>query len=382
MDKLIMLPGPTPVPPAGLEALGRQVIGHRVKAFSGLLEKTTNNLKKVFMTENDVLIFPASGTGGLEISVVNCLSPGDKILSISNGIFAERFRKIAVTYGMKVIKLDFPRGKACDYGQIENCLLNNPDLKAVLFTHNETSTGVQNNVQKMGELLKKHRALLIVDAVSSLGGIPLNTDEWGVDIVVTSSQKALMTPPGLAILSVSKKAWKQIKNSKTPKYYWDLLSAKKYYDERRQNPYTPAVSLLFALDRSLEHILDEGLNKVFKRHKILTESFRTGMEELNFSPFTPWTIASYTVSAFKQPQNIDFNKFTEHLVNNYKLYFAGGQQNLKNEIFRVGHMGYTKSSDILEAIQRFGQARKDFDFACDIESALMKSEKIIKGGNI
>ena len=382
MNELIMLPGPTPVTPESLQAQSKQIIGHRVKAFSELLTRVTNNLKKVFMTKNDVLIFPASGTGGLEIAIVNCLSVGDKILSIGNGVFAERFREIAKINNIEVISLDFPRGKSCNYNKIKDCLSSNPDLKAVLFTHNETSTGVQNNVKKIGEFLKNHSALLLVDAVSSLGGIPLKTDEWGADVVITSSQKALMTPPGLAILSVSKNAWNEIEKSSTPKFYWDLTKAKNYYNNRKQTPYTPAVSLIYALDKALINILNEGLNNVFKRHKVLTRSFRKGMKELGFKPFVPWSIASYTVSAFKQREDIEFNKFKKHLLNNYKLYFTGGQQDLKNDIFRVGHMGYINPDNILQAVERFGCTLQDFNIQCNIDSAIATTSDIIKGGNL
>ncbi|MDI3547593.1 MAG: hypothetical protein PWR10_1245 [Halanaerobiales bacterium] len=377
MDELIMLPGPTAIPPEGLEAQSRQMIGHREEAFSKLLVRVTENLKKVFFTENDLLIFPASGTGGLEIAIVNSFSPGDKVLSVTNGVFGQRFREIAKAYGVNVIELDFPWGEPCDYDKIENFLGKYQDIKAVLFTHNETSTGVQNDLQRMGEIIKEHDALLIVDAVSSLGGLPLYTDKWGVDMVITSSQKALMTPPGLALVAVSPQAWRQIEQSTLPKFYWDLLKAKKYYEESRQTPYTPAVSLLYALDQALKLILKEGIENVFKRHRVLTRALRRGMEKLGIKPFVPWEIASYTVSSFYQPEGIDFKDFKDHLVKKYKLHFAGGQGRLKDKIFRIGHMGYVNQEMILKTVESIGSTLEDFNFKADKVSALAETEKII-----
>ncbi|MFW5986379.1 MAG: pyridoxal-phosphate-dependent aminotransferase family protein [Halanaerobiales bacterium] len=378
MKELLMLPGPTPLPPQVIKAQSRQIIGHREKEFEQLLENITENLKQIFFTTYDPLIFPASGTGGLEIAVVNALAPGDKILSISNGIFGERFRQIARKFNIQILELDFPSGKACDYNIVEDYLNDNPDLQAVLFTHNETSTGVTNNVQKLGSLLKNRQAILLVDAVSSLGGIPLKADDWGLDIVITSSQKALMTPPGLAILSISKKAWAKIKNTERPVYFWNLLQAKKYYQQRKQTPYTPAVTLLFALQAALKIILDQGLETVFKQHKLRSRALREGMKILNFNPFVEEKVASATVSAFYQPENMDFPSFKKHLLNNYKLHFATGQQQLRDKIFRIGHMGHIGKNEIINTIKALGQGLKDFNYHPDIQKAILKTEEVLK----
>ncbi|ACL69905.1 pyridoxal-phosphate-dependent aminotransferase family protein [Halothermothrix orenii] len=379
MNEQIRLPGPTPVPPEGLTAQSRQIIGHREDDFSKLLVRVTENLKKVFETKNDVLIFPASGTGGLEIAVVNILSPGDKILSVNNGVFGHRFRNIAKTFGAEIIDLSYPWGQPCNFVEFEQTLKKHPDIKAVLFTHNETSTCVQNNLEKAGQIVKNHNAVLLVDAVSSLGGLPVKCDDWNLDIVVTSSQKALMTPPGLAILSVSPKAWKQIRSSSFPVFYWDLKKAKKYYDERQQTPYTPPVSLLYALDMALKRILREGLDKVYKRHKLLTKALRKGMVKLGFKPFVPWEIASYTVSAFYQPEFVGYSLFKEHLYKKYKIHFANGQGNLKSKIFRIGHMGYVSSNDILKTIEIFGKGLKDFNINTDLDVALSDCKEVLRG---
>jgi aspartate aminotransferase-like enzyme len=377
-----MLPGPTPIPEEGLIRQSQQIIGHREEAFSKLYFNITENLKKVFMTKNDVLIFPASGTGGLEISIVNTLSPGDTVLSINNGFFSQRFRDIASSFGIKVIELSSPWGKACNLSELEKILIRNKDVKAVLFTHNETSTGVQNNVKEIGKIIKNFDAILIVDAVSSLAGLPLHTDDWYVDIAITSSQKALMTPPGLTILSISDKAWNYINNSTMPRYYFDLLLAKKYYIERNQTPFTPAISLLYSLDAALKIILDKGLNNVFKEHKLFTKALRKGFINLKLKPFVPWEIASYTVSSFYQPEGINFPEFKLHLLNKYKFHIADGQKELKDIIFRIGHLGYIKKKDIISAVERMGKGLLDYKFNINIDLALEKTMEVLNMGVI
>jgi aspartate aminotransferase-like enzyme len=380
MNELLMLPGPTNIPPEGLAAQKKQMIGHREEQFSELLKRITTNLKEIFMTKNDILIFSASGTGGLESAVVNTFSPGDTVLSISNGLFANRFREIAQTFGVDIIELDFPWGGPCNYEKIEEYLNNYKKIKAVLFTHNETSTGVQNDLKKMSELLKDRDILFIVDAVSSLGGIPIETDNWGIDIVITSSQKALMTPPGLAILSVSPRAWNQIEKSTLPKFYWDLLKARKYYNQSQQTPYTSPVSLLYALDASLKLILNEGLSNVFQRHELLTLALRQGLEALGLKPFVPREIASYTASSFYQPEGIKFSSFKERLLKKYGLHIAGGQGELKEKIFRLGHMGYFNQDDIIRTVESIGFALRDFAHNAELYLALNETKKTIKKG--
>lgn len=382
MDDLLMLPGPTAVPPVSLKAQAQQMIGHREKEFSELLQNLTEKLNKVFRTDNDVLIFSGSGTAGLEIAVVNCFSAGDKILSISNGVFADRFREIASTFGLEVLTLDFPWGAPLDYEKITETLEKHKDLKGVLFTHNETSTGVQNDLEKMGKLMKGKEALLLVDAVSSLGGLKLETDKWGADIVITSSQKALMTPPGLAILSVGKKAWQYINESNIPRFFWDLKKAKKYYDQKKQTPYTPAVSLLYALDSGLNLILDEGLEQVFSRHKLLTKALRSGLLELGITPYVPWEIASYTVSSFNQISGLELDKFKGYLLEKFKLHITGGQKELNKKIFRIGHLGYVSSESIIKTINNIGLTLKHFGIIEDnvINKSLSETKKLLDKG--
>jgi aspartate aminotransferase-like enzyme len=247
----LRIPGPTPVPPAVLEASARQMIDHRGPEFAALLERVTARLKAIFLTEGDVLLLTASGTGGMEAAIVNTLSPGDEVLAITVGAFGDRFAEIAEAYGLTVHRLAFEWGTAVDPERVRQALEEHPGTKAVLVTHNESSTGVTNDVQAVAALAREHDALTLVDSVSGAGALELPVDAWGLDVVVTASQKAWMAQPGLAMVTVSARAWDAYQRAKLPRFYWDFGQALRYL-KRGQTPATPAVSVLYALDASLE----------------------------------------------------------------------------------------------------------------------------------
>ena len=252
----LRIPGPTPVPEDVLEASAQPMINHRGPEFKELIYGVTAKLKKVFFTENDVLILTASGTGAMEAAIVNTLSPGDKVLAVSVGSFGDRFTAISQRYGANVTRLDFEWGKAADPEAIRQALKKDPGIKAVTVTHNETSTGITNDLEAIAGIVKgEFNKLLLVDAVSSLGCLPLYTDQWKIDAVATSSQKGFMVPPGLAFISFSKEAWQAYETAKMPRFYFDLRSAKRYLEERGQTPFTPAVSIFYALDVALDRML-------------------------------------------------------------------------------------------------------------------------------
>lgn len=345
----LRIPGPTPCPPDVLEAMAWPMINHRGPEFKKMLLEVTDELKQVFQTKNDLYILTGSGTGGLEAAVVNVLSPGDKILSVSIGVFGDRWANIAKAYGADVVKLDFEWGTAADPDTIKQAIEDNPGLKAVLVTHNETSTGVTNDLQAIAQVVKGAGLLLIVDAISSLSSIDLPVDEWGCDVVVTGSQKGWMVPPGLAMASVSPEAWKAFDKAKMPRFYWDFGKAKSYL-ERGENPWTPAVSVVFALSVSLKKILGEGIQNVFARQKRIGRMTRDGIKSLGLPIFAEEGHESNTVTAVAGAGGLDIKEMRRLIQADHNIVLAGGQQRMDGKIFRIGHMGLVSESDIEDVI--------------------------------
>jgi aspartate aminotransferase-like enzyme len=347
----LLIPGPTPVPQDVLLEMAREMINHRGSEFANLLKTNTDLLKKVFKTENDVLILTASGTGGMEAAVANFFSQGDEVLVGVCGVFGERFAKICKAYGLNVKTIVTEPGKGIEPEVLEKALKENPNVKAVFLTHNETSTGVTNNLKELAPIVKENpERLLIVDAVSSLGAIDLPTDELKIDVVVTASQKALETPPGLAMVSVSELAWKFNEKANLPRFYFDLRQAKKFLDEGA-TPFTPAVSIFFALKKSLENILNRGLENNFKRHSLLGKAVREAIKAIGVTKLLAderW--ASDTVTPIIPPDNVNPDDLRKYIRSKFGVVLAGGQGNLKGKIFRIGHLGYVEPTDILVAL--------------------------------
>lgn len=354
MKLQLRVPGPTPLPDAVRKALGKQMINHRSREFATLFLQLTKNLQTVFQTHDDVLIFPGSGSGGLEASIVNVFSAGQTVLAIIIGSFGKRYADIAEAFGLKVIRQEFLPGLAADPRLIESTLKDNKEIYGVLVTHNETSTGVTNPMAAIAKVVKKYKKLLLVDAVSSLGAIDLSVDKLGIDVAITASQKAWMTPPGLTMLSVSKKAWQAHKQAKLPRYFWDFSRAKKYL-AKGQTPYTPAVATLFALDAALKMMVTEGVANVFARHKKLGKKLRKKIKALGLSLFADEAHASNTVTAVIVPAGYNANRFMTELREQYGVILASGQGELKDKIFRIAHMGYLEEKDIdaiIDAIKK------------------------------
>jgi aspartate aminotransferase-like enzyme len=356
----LRIPGPTPCPPQSLQAMGRQMINHRGGEFAKILNSTTEKLKQVFQTKGDVFLLTGSGTGGLEAAIVNTFSPGDKVLSISNGAFSERFADIAEGYGAEVIRLNFEWGKAVDLDTVEKVLrkhnsIKDGDIKAVLATHNETSTGMTNRLGDISAVVNKFDKLLLVDAISSLGCINLPADEWHCDVVVTGSQKGWMVPPGLAMVSVSEKAWQAHAQAKMPRYYWDFSKARDFL-QKGQTPWTPAISIFYALDTTLDLMLKEGLNNIFARHARVAQIARNGVKSLGFSLFPDEEYASDTVTAVNATSNIDVSKLIQVLREEYDVVIAGGQRKLAGKIFRIGHLGSVEDNDITSVLEALNKA--------------------------
>jgi aspartate aminotransferase-like enzyme len=345
----LRIPGPTPLPKEVLKALSRQMINHRGPEYHKMLGKATANLKELFETRNDVYILTGSGTGAMEAAVVNMLSPGDNVLVVSIGEFGERFSAIAKQFGAAVTDLKFEMGKPADPDAIRRALQKNPDIKAVLVTHNETSTGVTNDMKAISAAVKEFDKLLIVDAISGLGSLKLPVDEWNLDVVITGSQKGWMAPPGMAMVSVSKKGWQAYEKARMPRFYWDFGKARSYL-EKGENPWTPAVSVMYALDVSLEMLLKEGLPNIIARHARVARAAREGVKALGLPLLPDERYASNTVTAVRAANGLDVSKMLNILIEEHQVILASGQGPLANKIFRIGHLGWVSEKDIVHVM--------------------------------
>ena len=351
----LRIPGPTPCPPPTLQAMSKQMINHRGKEFGNLFNSITEKLKQVFQTKGDVLTLTCSGTGGLEAAIVNTLSPGDKILAVSCGVFGDRFTDIAEQYGANVKRLSFEWGKPADPQTIDKALIAESDIKAVLVTHNETSTGITNDIAEISYVVKKSDRLLLVDAVSSLGCIDLPVDDWHCDVVITGAQKGWMAPPGLAMVSMSEKAWQAYTNAKMPRYYLDFGKARDY-SQKGQTPWTPAISICYALNVNLDLMLIEGLSNIFTRHARVAQMTRNGIKSLGLSLFSQESHASNTVTAVKGNDKLDIPKLIQVLRDEYDVVIAGGQRKLSGEILRIGHLGLVAENDVIVILEALSKA--------------------------
>ena len=341
----LRIPGPTPIPDEILKALSKQMIGHRGPQFTEIVRRVTQNLRDIFQTKGDIFVLTSSGTGGMEAAIVNSFSPGDKVLSVANGAFGDRFADIAETFGAELERLRFEWGTAVDPQEVRKTLSKDAGIKAVLVTHNETSTGLTNDLEAISAVVREYDKLLIVDAISSLGAINLPVDRWGCDVVVTGSQKAWMSPPGLAMVSVSERAWKAHAKAKMPRFYWDFAKAKKSLD-KLQTPFTPAVSMFYALDAALELFQREGLQNIFARHARIAAKTRDEVKSLGLSLFADERYASNAITAIKATKGLDSKQLLKILREEYDTVLAGGQQRLDGQIFRIGHIGYVSEQDI------------------------------------
>lgn len=346
---ILRIPGPSPIPPSVQRAMNQTMIGHRGKETKELLERILPKLKSVFGTEQDVFPVAGSGTAGLEMAVTNACHPGDEVLVIVSGAFGDRFAKMCHAYGLQVHRIDVEWGDAVQPGAVKDYLQKQPEIKVVFATYCETSTGVLNPVKPLAEIVHQYSdALLVIDGVSCLAGVPAKMDEWGVDIYVTGSQKAFMLPAGLMFISASERAWKVIEENPQPRFYLDMRTYRKNL-ANTATPYTPALSLLFGLEQVLTLLEEEGLENVYKRHEVMRDMTRAAFKALNIPLLTEDQYASPTVTAVK-PDDFDAEALRSAVKEQFNLTLAGGQQHLKGSIFRIGHMGYCSPADILQTI--------------------------------
>jgi aspartate aminotransferase-like enzyme len=346
----LRIPGPTHLPPQVREAGGRQMINHRGPEFAALMDRIDRGMRAFFGTQQPVMLLTAAGTGGLEAAIVNALSPADRVLAVPTGAFGDRFAKIATVYGADVTRLDTEWGRAADPAILRARLSKDNAFKAVLLTHNETSTGVTNPIPELAAVVHElaPHALILVDAISALGAVPFEMDAWGLDVVITGSQKAWMAAPGMTMLALSERGWAAAEEAKMPRVYFDLREAKKTA-ANGQTPWTPAVAVMYQVDAGLALMGVETPAGVFARHHACAEATRAGLRALGFELLADAAFASDTVTAAWIPEDLDWKAFNAGIKERF-VVLAGGQGKLKGKIFRVGHLGAVSIDDILGAI--------------------------------
>ncbi len=351
-DKLtLMIPGPTPVPETVLKALGRHPIGHRSAEFQSIVERTTKQLQWLHQTTNDVLTITGSGTAAMEAGIINTLSRGDKVICGDNGKFGERWVKVAKAYGLEVQVLKAKWGQPLNTNDFRQLLETdtNKEIKAVILTHSETSTGVINDLETISKHVLNHgHAITIADCVTSIGACNIPMNDWGIDVIASGSQKGYMMPPGLSFIAMSKRAWKFNEISNLPKFYLDLKPYKKTSD-KNSNPYTPAVNLYFALEAALTMMQTEGLQSIFARHARHREAVHAGMKAIGLQIFSEEGYGSPAITAIS-PQNIDAEQLRKEVKEKFDILLAGGQDHLKGKVFRIGHLGFVNDRDVLTAV--------------------------------
>ncbi|PSB14608.1 aminotransferase [filamentous cyanobacterium CCP2] len=351
-DKLmLMIPGPTPVPEQVLLAMAKHPIGHRSGDFSKVIAEVTEGLKWLHQTQNDVLILASSGTGAMEAGIINFLSPGDRVLVGTNGKFGDRWGQICDTYGLNATRISAEWGKPLDPEEFRKHLESDTEkqIKAVIVTHSETSAGVLNDLETINRHVKAHgEALIMVDAVTSLGATSVPIDAWGLDVVASGSQKGYMLPPGLGFVAVSPKAWEAYPNAKLPRFYLDLG---KYRKEAAKNshPFTPPVNMFFGLQVALQMMKKEGLENIFARHHRQMNATRAAMRALNLPLFAPDHAASPAITSVA-PMGVEAEQIRSVMRKQFDIALAGGQDHLKGKIFRIGHLGFVSDRDILTAL--------------------------------
>jgi len=341
----LLAPGPTPVPSDILLEGAKETIHHRTPQFISILEETLENLKYLFQTKNRVFTLLSSGTGALEAAVSNLLNPGDKAIIVEAGKFGERWREIAEAFNINVVSLKLDWGEAVTPEQIKETIEKHPDAKAVFTTYSETSTGTVIDLEGIAKITRDTDIVLVTDAVSALLAEPLKMDEWGIDVVVSGSQKGVMLPPGLAFIALNEKAWKLVENSNNSKYYFDLKQYNKKYPD---NPWTPGVNLIYMLRKAINMIKEEGIENVWERHKVLADATRAAVKAMGLELFSkrPGNVAT----AVKVPEGVDGNKLTKIMRDKYGVTIAGGQAHLKGKIFRISTLGYLSIFDTIVGI--------------------------------
>lgn len=374
----LFTPGPTMVPPEVALAEAQPMIHHRTPEFSEIFVEVSDGLKYLFQTKtSDVYTLASSGTGGMEACVVNTLSRGDKALVVRGGKFGERWAEICEVYGVEVIPIDVEYGKAVDPELIRSALERNKGIKAVFTTQSETSTGALCDTEAIARIVKESGALMVVDAITAIGVHPFLMDDWGIDLAVTGSQKGCMLPPGLAFVCVGQNAMKAAEKSDLPKYYWDFRKMQKNL-KNATTPFTPAVSLIRALKVVIDMVKAEGIENVWRRHARLAHATREAVKALGLELFAG-EYSSNVLTAVKSPSGLDTSAFLKKLRDKYGVSLAGGQDQLKGKIFRIGHMGYINDFDIITAISAVEKGLSECEYPVEVGKGVARAQEILLG---
>lgn len=360
-DVLLMLPGPTTVHPRVLNAMSQAVVNHRSAKYGEILTETSELMADVFQTKNQAYLLTGSGTAAMEAAVSNVLNPGEKVLNVVGGKFGERFMKIAKAHGIDAKELAVEWGTAVTPEAVKEALDTDEDIEAVTVVHNETSTGVAAPIEAIGKVMKDYDALYIVDTVSSLGGDEVKVDDFGIDVCVTGSQKCLAAPPGMAAITLSDDAWSKVENVTPNGFYLDMKAYKKSGDKNPpETPYTPSVSLTYAMNEALKMIKEEGLDNRVARHHKAAQASVDAVKALGLELFADPEVSSATVTAVKMPEGITDSEFRGTTRDKYGVELAGGQDHLKGNIFRIGHMGNISYKELLQTFGAIGMTLKEF----------------------
>ena len=371
----LMSPGPTPIPPEVSAAGALPIIHHRTPEFGEVFARVNENLKQVFLTENDIFTYAASGTGAFEGAIQNLFTPGDKVLVVNSGNFGNRWVKMSRAFGLEVTELKYDWGVKADNDEISEKLSDDPEIKAAMCVLSETSTGTVNDIEGFAKATED--VISIVDAVSGLGACELRTDDWGVDVVVAGSQKALMIPPGLSFVSISERAWEAHEESKMPRFYFDWTAAKKAFEkDPPQTAWTPAVSLIIQLDLALRQILDEGVENVFERHVLLGRAAREGIKGMGLQLFGPDEDLNAAVTASWVPEDVDGKQLVKMLFREHGIQVAGGQADMAGKIWRIGHCGYFDSYDIIATIAAAELALEALDHPVELGKGVGAAQRV------
>ena len=358
----LRIPGPTPLPERVVRSMSRPMIDHRGPEFAVILSEVTAGAKRVFKTKNDLLLLTSSGTGGLESAVANLVSPGDEVVAALCGNFGERFAALAAAYGADVVRLEVEWGQPVDPDDLAVVLRRHPKARVVLLTHNETSTGLTNPLRELARAAREADRIGVVDGVSSISSIDIETDAWGIDVAVSGSQKGWMAPPGIALVSVSDRAWAQQAQARSPRFYFDWKEAKTWAD-KGQTPFTPAIPVAFAMQEGLRMLEEEGLANVYERHARLARATQAGLAALGFTLFAREGYRSPTVTSAVPPPGVDVAALRRLLDTKYGVVIAGGQGKMAGKMVRVGHLGAVADGDVVQVIWALEQAFEELDVA-------------------
>jgi aspartate aminotransferase-like enzyme len=374
--KYLFSPGPTMLPPEVLLKMAEPIMHHREPEFEKIVAEIREGLKYLFQTKNEVLIFTSSGTGAMEGAVSNLLSKGDKAIVVRGGKFGERWGEICKAYGIEFIPIDVEWGKAVDPRRIKELLESDPSIRAVYTQASETSTGVRHPIQAIADLVKRYEdRVIVVDAITGIGVFNIPTDAWGLDVVVSGSQKALMLPPGLSFASLSDKAWKLVEKSNLPKYYFDFKKELKN-TKKNQSSYTPAIPLFLGLRETLHMIRKEGLEAVFRRHEKLAEATRQAVKSLGLELYAPDS-PSNAVTAVKIPEKIDGEKLKNLFFEKFGITVAEGQDRAKGKIIRIAHLGYYERLDMVMVISALEMLLKEMGYSFQLGTGVKAAEEIL-----